>query len=84
MEKQGLEKQGSERQDRLRVSSPLKGWCATLDDSPDPVFRDRILGEGVSIDPTVGEIHAPFDGEVLMCLTAGMQSIFALQTGQSF
>jgi phosphoenolpyruvate-protein phosphotransferase len=60
-----LEKQGSERQDRLRVSSPLKGWCATLDDSPDPVFRDRILGEGVSIDPTVGEIHAPFDGEVL-------------------
>jgi phosphocarrier protein FPr/phosphocarrier protein len=52
-------------QDTLIVLSPLSGWCATLDDSPDPVFRDRILGEGVSIDPTRGEIHAPFDGEVL-------------------
>lgn len=51
--------------DKLIVSSPLSGWCATLDDSPDPVFRDGILGEGVSIDPTRGEVHAPFDGEVL-------------------
>jgi phosphotransferase system HPr (HPr) family protein len=51
--------------DKLIISSPLSGWCATLEDSPDPVFSGRILGEGVSIDPTVGEIHAPFDGEVL-------------------
>ena len=51
--------------DKLIISSPLSGWCATLDDSPDPVFSGRILGEGVSIDPTVGEIHAPFEGEVL-------------------
>jgi phosphoenolpyruvate-protein phosphotransferase len=51
--------------DKLTISSPLSGWCATLEDSPDPVFSGRILGEGVSIDPTTGEIHAPFDGEVL-------------------
>jgi len=51
--------------DNLIISSPLSGWCATLEDSPDPVFSGRILGEGVSIDPTVGEIHAPFEGEVL-------------------
>ena len=51
--------------DRLVISSPLKGWCATLDDSPDPVFRQKILGDGVSIDPTVGEVQAPFDGVVL-------------------
>jgi len=51
--------------DSLTFLSPLKGWCAGLDDSPDAVFRDRILGDGVSIDPTLGELHAPFDGEVL-------------------
>lgn len=50
---------------RLKIGSPLCGWCAPLDDSPDPVFRGRILGDGVSIDPTVGEVRAPFDGEVL-------------------
>jgi len=49
----------------LRVGSPLCGWCASLEDNPDPVFRGRILGNGVSIDPVVGEVRAPFDGEVL-------------------
>lgn len=51
--------------DMLIISSPFSGWCAPLDDSPDRVFRDRILGDGVSIDPTEGELRAPFDGEVL-------------------
>ena len=36
----------------LQVVAPLGGWCATLDDSPDPVFSGRVLGDGVSIDPT--------------------------------
>jgi phosphocarrier protein FPr/phosphocarrier protein len=49
----------------LKVLSPLSGWCASLDDSPDPVFQARMLGDGVSIDPTVGEVRAPFDAEVL-------------------
>jgi phosphoenolpyruvate-protein phosphotransferase len=53
------------KQDTLIISSPLSGWCAGLGDSPDPVFREKILGDGVSIDPTVGEVRAPFDGEVL-------------------
>ena len=55
----------TENQSCLRLASPLSGWCATLDDNPDPVFRDRILGDGVSIDPTEGKVCAPFDGEVL-------------------
>jgi phosphoenolpyruvate-protein phosphotransferase len=54
-----------DRSQTLSVSSPLQGWCASLDDSPDAVFQGKILGNGVSIDPTVGEVHAPFDGEVL-------------------
>jgi phosphoenolpyruvate-protein phosphotransferase len=49
----------------LKVGSPLRGWCGSLDDSPDPVFSGRVLGEGVSIDPLVGELRAPFDGLVV-------------------
>ncbi len=55
----------TEKSDSLKVLSPFNGWCAALEDNPDPVFRDRILGDGVSIDPTQGSAHAPFDGEVL-------------------
>ncbi len=49
----------------LTVFAPLSGWLETLDDSPDPVFRERVLGDGVSIDPDCGEVRAPFDGEVI-------------------
>ena len=44
--------------------APLSGWCAALDESPDPVFRQRILGDGVSIDPTSGEVFSPCDARV--------------------
>jgi phosphocarrier protein FPr/phosphocarrier protein len=49
----------------LQVVAPLGGWCATLDDSPDPVFSGRVLGDGVSIDPTDNVVRAPFDGVVV-------------------
>ena len=49
----------------LQVLAPVGGWCATLDDSPDPVFSGRVLGEGVSIDPTDNVIRAPFGAEVV-------------------
>lgn len=51
--------------------SPITGWCAALDDNPDPVFSGRTLGDGVSIDPTVGEVVAPFDGEVVTIPASG-------------
>lgn len=49
----------------LEVRSPLDGWCAPLEDCPDPVFSGRVLGDGLSIDPTGNTLHAPFDGEVV-------------------
>ena len=51
--------------DVLQVLSPLSGWCESLDDNPDEVFRNRMLGDGASIDPTLGEVRAPFSGSVL-------------------
>ncbi len=51
--------------DGLVVAAPMGGWCAPLDDSPDAVFRERTLGDGVSIDPTDSDVLAPFDGVVL-------------------
>jgi phosphocarrier protein FPr/phosphocarrier protein len=49
----------------LQVLAPVGGWCATLDDSPDPVFSGRALGDGVSIDPTDNVVRAPFGAEVV-------------------
>ena len=35
----------------LTLVSPLRGWCAPLDETPDAVFAQRLLGDGVAIDP---------------------------------
>lgn len=50
---------------KLSLRSPLEGWLAPLTEVPDPVFADRMLGEGIAIDPTSGEVRSPCDGEII-------------------
>jgi len=49
----------------LVLSSPLKGWVAPLDETPDAVFAERMLGDGVAIDPLGSILHAPCDGRII-------------------
>ncbi len=45
--------------------APIRGWVAPLDEVPDPVFAERILGDGVAIDPTGSSVQAPCDGRIV-------------------
>jgi len=49
----------------LILFSPLDGWAAPLEETPDPVFAERMLGDGVAVDPTGGVLCAPCDATVL-------------------
>lgn len=49
----------------LILASPLDGWAAPLSEVPDPVFAEKMLGDGVAIEPTAGLLHAPCDGKVI-------------------
>lgn len=49
----------------LVLSAPLQGWVAPLDETPDAVFAERMLGDGLAIDPTGQMLHAPCDGRVI-------------------
>ncbi len=49
----------------LVLSSPLKGWIAPLEETPDAVFAGRMLGDGLAIDPTGSVLHAPCDAVVV-------------------
>jgi multiphosphoryl transfer protein len=49
----------------LRICAPLAGWCMPLSEVPDPVFADKLAGDGVAIDPTGNMLHAPCDGEIV-------------------
>ncbi len=48
----------------LQVLAPLSGVLVPLDGVPDPVFSGRIVGDGVSIDPTSAQVLAPVNGVV--------------------
>jgi phosphoenolpyruvate-protein phosphotransferase len=55
----------------LKIIAPFDGWCATLDEVPDPVFAGRLLGDGLAIDPTSGIVIAPCDGEIVTLPASG-------------
>src|SRR5512134_3816563 len=54
----------------LTLYSPLRGWCAPLDETPDEVFAQRLLGDGVAFDPTGDTLYAPCDGEIVSVATS--------------
>lgn len=46
------------------IYAPVKGNVIAKEEIPDKTFASGILGEGVGIEPEVGEVVAPFDGVV--------------------
>ena len=56
---------GTGKQDAvLFVMAPLTGQTVALDQVPDPVFAEKVLGDGVAIIPEDGKILSPVTGEV--------------------
>jgi len=49
---------------RLELLAPLSGVMVPLETIPDPVFAQKLVGDGVSIDPTSGDLLAPVAGTV--------------------
>lgn len=47
-----------------KLYAPLTGECMPIDKVPDPVFADKILGDGVAVIPADGKVYAPADGTV--------------------
>jgi phosphocarrier protein FPr/phosphocarrier protein len=50
----------------VTLLAPCDGWVAALAEVPDPVFAERMMGDGLAIDPLDGVLHAPCDGEILV------------------
>lgn len=47
---------------------PMAGTLIPLDGLDDPVFASGAMGKGFAIEPSDGEVRAPFDGEVIMVM----------------
>lgn len=49
----------------LEVYAPMNGKVVALEDVPDPVFSQKMMGEGIAIMPVDGKVYAPLDSKVI-------------------
>ncbi|HKH29228.1 MAG TPA: PTS glucose transporter subunit IIA, partial [Sphingomicrobium sp.] len=45
--------------------APFAGWLTPLEEVPDPVFAERMMGDGIAIDPTDAVLRSPADATVI-------------------
>ena len=55
----------------LLLLAPVSGPLLPLEQVPDPVFAEKMVGDGVSIDPVTSRLLAPCDAEVLTVHPSG-------------
>ena len=48
------------------IYTPCKGTVVPITEVPDPVFSEKVLGDGFAVIPAEGKIYAPTDGEVTL------------------
>ncbi|WP_028400652.1 PTS sugar transporter subunit IIA [Ectobacillus panaciterrae] len=56
---------GSKAQKEETIVAPLTGEVKNIEEVPDPVFAQRMMGDGIAIVPTEGIVVSPVDGEIV-------------------
>lgn len=51
---------------KLQIVAPVNGEIVPLEDVPDPVFSQKMMGEGVAMVPAGGNIYAPVNGTIIL------------------
>ena len=46
--------------------SPMKGEVLPVEQSEDPMFASKMLGDGIAVNPTDGTVYAPCDGTLTL------------------
>jgi phosphocarrier protein FPr len=65
----------------LVLKAPLSGIVVPLADVPDPVFAERMVGDGISIDPVTTSLTAPCDGRIVQMHSAAHAVTMAAADG---
>ncbi|MCJ7843352.1 PTS glucose transporter subunit IIA [Lederbergia sp. NSJ-179] len=48
-----------------QIYAPMNGRIVPLEEVPDPVFNQKMMGEGVAMIPSEGRVFSPVDGKVV-------------------
>jgi sugar PTS system EIIA component len=53
------------KKEKLNIVSPVNGSIIPIEKVPDPVFSEKMMGEGVAVIPSEGNIYAPVKGTII-------------------
>lgn len=57
---------GKEEMKETVLYAPVNGEIVPLEQVPDPVFSEKMMGDGIAIRPSDGEFCSPVDGMVVL------------------
>ncbi|MFZ5969712.1 MAG: glucose PTS transporter subunit IIA [Bacillota bacterium] len=66
-DKTAMEEKEKWKPNHILVRAPVSGQIMKLEDVPDDLFAEKILGDGIAIDPAEGTLYSPVDGKVIQC-----------------
>lgn len=56
---------------KIKLTSPMTGEVVDITETSDPVFSGKMVGDGVTIIPTDGDVLAPIDGKIIQMFDTG-------------
>ncbi|HEU5060529.1 MAG TPA: phosphoenolpyruvate--protein phosphotransferase [Kofleriaceae bacterium] len=65
----------------VTLLAPLSGPVVPIEEAPDPVFSQRLLGDGIAIEPVSETLLAPCDGTVIQLHRSGHALTVAAASG---
>lgn len=57
---------GKKRQQAIEVFRPVPGRVMMLEEVGDPVFSQKMMGDGFAVEPVSGDFAAPISGELVL------------------
>ena len=61
--------------------APFPGWLMPIEEVPDPVFAERMMGDGIAVDPLDGVLRAPADGTIISIPDTAHAATLRLENG---
>ena len=65
----------------VEIKMPLTGRLIPITEVPDPVFAEKMMGDGFAIEPTDGKVYSPVSGKVTNVFPTKHAATFETETG---
>ncbi|MDD6794498.1 MAG: PTS glucose transporter subunit IIA [Clostridiaceae bacterium] len=76
-----FKKKKQEEAKEFTLVAPIKGKAVALSEVPDPVFAQKMAGDGVAIDPADDLVVSPADGELSLVFNTKHAFALTLENG---